>query len=465
MTARTMFDKIWEQHLVRDEPGEEPVLYIDRHFTHEATSPQAFQGLRERQLPVRCPARVVAVTDHCVPTNPRRTIDDVLDPRNRRCIEALETNAADFGIRLLDMNDPENGIVHVVGPELGLSLPGMTIVCGDSHTATHGALGTFAIGIGTSDVEHVLATQCLIVHRPKTMNIHVVGTPGTAATAKDLALYILRKLGTAAGRNHVIEFTGKAVHSLSIEGRMTLCNMAIEAGSRGGMVAPDETTIDYLRGRRYAPQGIQFDEAAAAWRTLPSDIGAVYDSEHTVDVDGLDAQVTWGTDPSMTLGINDRVPDPASVTDPGRKSSMTRALDYMGLAPGTRLREIPVDVVFIGSCTNGRLEDLRAAAHVVRGKHIAPSVRAIVVPGSRLVKELAEAEGLADLFKSAGFEWREPGCSMCIAVNGDSVLPGQRCASTSNRNFEGRQGRGSRTHLMSPATAAATALAGHLEHA
>jgi 3-isopropylmalate/(R)-2-methylmalate dehydratase large subunit len=456
-----MFDKIWDAHIVRDEPGEVPILYIDRHLTHEATSPQAFSGLRARELPVRRPDATVAVIDHNVPTVSGRQMIDVVDKQSVTCIEALEDNARDFGITLFDMQDAYQGIVHIVGPELGLSLPGMTVVCGDSHTSTHGALGIFAIGIGTSEVEHVLATACLLQQRPKTMNIRVEGTLSPGVTAKDLALAIIRKLGTDVGTQHVIEFSGPAISSLTVEGRMTLCNMAIEAGARAGMVAPDDATIEYVRGRPYAPEGELFDRAAAEWRKLASDPGARFDTVHEIDVNGLVPQVTWGTDPGMVADITGAVPDPAVESDPDRRRSYERALDYMGLTPGQKIEDIDIQTVFIGSCTNSRLEDLRLAAAHVAGKRVAPGVRGVVVPGSMLVRRQAEEEGLGYIFREAGFEWREAGCSMCIAMNGDRLSAGERCASTSNRNFEGRQGRGGRTHLVSPIVAAAAAIAGH----
>jgi 3-isopropylmalate/(R)-2-methylmalate dehydratase large subunit len=456
-----MFDKIWDAHIVRDEPGEVPILYIDRHLTHEATSPQAFSGLRARELPVRRPDATVAVIDHNVPTVSGRQMVDVVDQQSVTCIEALEDNARDFGITLFDMQDAYQGIVHIVGPELGLSLPGMTVVCGDSHTSTHGALGIFAIGIGTSEVEHVLATACLLQQKPKTMNIRVEGTLSPGVTAKDLALAIIRKLGTDVGTQHVIEFSGAAISSLTVEGRMTLCNMAIEAGARAGMVAPDDATIEYVRGRPYAPKGERFDRAAAEWRRLASDPGAHFDTVHEIDVDGLVPQVTWGTDPGMVADITGAVPDPAVERDQDRRRSYERALDYMGLTPGQKIQDIDIQTVFIGSCTNSRLEDLRLAAAHVAGKRVAPGVRGVVVPGSMLVRRQAEEEGLGHIFREAGFEWREAGCSMCIAMNGDRLSAGERCASTSNRNFEGRQGRGGRTHLVSPIVAAAAAIAGH----
>jgi 3-isopropylmalate/(R)-2-methylmalate dehydratase large subunit len=458
---KTMFEKIWDAHVVRDVPGESTVIYIDRHLVHEATSPQAFAGLRTAKLPLRRPDATVAVLDHNVPTVNGRRMLDVVDKESELCITTLEQNAKDFGMTLFKMNDEQQGIVHIIGPELGLTLPGMTLVCGDSHTSTHGALGVFAIGIGTSEVEHVLATQCLLQQKPKTMNIRVEGKLAPGVTAKDLALAIIGKLGTGVGTGHVIEFSGSAVRDLSMEGRMTLCNMAIEAGARAGMVAPDETTFAYIKGRPYAPQGELFDQAVASWRQLASDPGAQFDAVHTINIDGLAPQVTWGINPGMVADVNSAVPDPAAVSDPLQRQSYERALKYMGLQPGQKISDIKLDTVFIGSCTNSRLEDLRMAAQYVKGKHVAPNVRALVVPGSMRVRHMAEEEGLADTFREAGFEWREAGCSMCIAMNGDRLSEGERCASTSNRNFEGRQGRGGRTHLVSPAMAAAAAIAGH----
>ncbi len=458
---KTMFEKIWDAHVVRDVPGESTVIYIDRHLVHEATSPQAFAGLRTAKIPLRRPDATVAVLDHNVPTVNGRRMLDVVDRESELCITTLEQNAKDFGMTLFKMNDEQQGIVHIIGPELGLTLPGMTLVCGDSHTSTHGALGVFAIGIGTSEVEHVLATQCLLQQKPKTMNIRVEGKLAPGVTAKDLALAIIGRLGTGVGTGHVIEFSGSTVRDLSMEGRMTLCNMAIEAGARAGMVAPDETTFAYIKGRPYAPQGELFDQAVASWRQLASDPGAQFDAVHEINIDGLGPQVTWGINPGMVADINSAVPDPAAVSDPLQRQSYERALKYMGLQAGQKIADIKLDTVFIGSCTNSRLEDLRMAARYVKGKHVAPNVRALVVPGSMRVRRIAEEEGLADTFREAGFEWREAGCSMCIAMNGDRLSEGERCASTSNRNFEGRQGRGGRTHLVSPAMAAAAAIAGH----
>ena len=456
-----MFEKIWDAHIVREVPGESTILYIDRHLVHEATSAQAFAGLRLAGIQVRRPTATIAVVDHMIPTTVGRKMLDVVDQESTLCITTMEQNARDFQLTLFDMNDERQGIVHIIGPEQGISLPGMTIVCGDSHTSTHGALGALAIGIGTSEVEHVLATQCLLQQRPKTMNIHVEGTLAPGVTAKDLALAIIGKLGTGVGNGHVIEFSGSTIRNLSMEGRMTLCNMAIEAGARAGMVAPDETTFAYIKGRPYAPKGELFEQAVAAWRQLASDPGAHFDAVHEINVDGLGPQVTWGTNPGMVADVTGFVPDPSAQKEPLERQAYERALKYMGLHADQKITKIPLDIVFIGSCTNSRLEDLRMAAQYVKGKHVAPTVRAMVVPGSMRVRRMAEEEGLADIFRAAGFEWRESGCSMCIAMNGDTLKEGERCASTSNRNFEGRQGRGGRTHLVSPAMAAAAAVAGH----
>lgn len=458
---KIMFEKIWDAHVVREMPGESTVLYIDRHLVHEATSPQAFAGLRLAGIPVRRPDATIAVLDHNVPTVAGRKMLDVVDKESALCITTMEQNAKDFGLTLFDMQDARQGIVHIIGPEQGITLPGMTLVCGDSHTSTHGAMGALAFGIGTSEIEHVLATQCLLQQRPKTMNIRVEGNLAPGVTAKDLALAIIGKLGTGVGTGHIIEFSGSTIRGLSMEGRMTLCNMAIEAGARAGMVAPDETTFAYIKGRPYAPKGDMFEQAVASWRQLASDAGAQFDSVHEIDVDGLGPQVTWGINPGMVANVTDAVPDPASQNDPLQRQAYERALKYMGLQAGQKITEIPLDIVFIGSCTNSRLEDLRMAAQYAKGKHVAPTVRAMVVPGSMRVRRMAEEEGIADVFREAGFEWREAGCSMCIAMNGDSLKEGERCASTSNRNFEGRQGRGGRTHLVSPAMAAAAAVAGH----
>src|SRR5436305_5439153 len=458
---KTMFDKIWDAHVVRDVPGEATVIYIDRHLVHEVTSPQAFAGLRAAGRRVRRPAATVAVLDHNVPTVNGRRMLDVVDKNTELSITTMEQNARAFGITLYDMADARQGIVHIIGPELGLTLPGMTLVCGDSHTSTHGALGVFAVGIGTSEVEHVLATQCLLQKKPKTMNIRIEGTLAPGVTAKDVALYIIGQLGTGVGTGHVIEFSGSTVRNLSMEGRMTLCNMAIEAGARAGMVAPDETTFAYVKGRPFAPQGELFAQAVQAWKQLVSDPDAQFASVHEINVDGLGPQVTWGINPGMVADVTGHVPDAVAVSDPLLRQSYERDLLIMGMSPGQKITDITIDTVFIGSCTNSRLEDLRMAAQYVKGKHVAPNVQALVVPGSMQVRRMAEEEGLADIFRAAGFQWREAGCSMCIAMNGDRLSEGERCASTSNRNFEGRQGRGGRTHLVSPAMAAVAAIAGH----
>src|SRR2546425_1111378 len=459
--SKTMFEKIWDAHVVHEAPGESTILYIDRHLVHEVTSPQAFAGLLSTGRTVRRPDATIAVLDHNIPTVPGRRMLDVVDEECKLSIRTLVQNARDFDLTLYDMADARQGIVHIIGPEQGLTLPGMTIVCGDSHTSTHGALGALAFGIGTSEVEHVLATQCLLQARPKTMNIRVEGTLAPGVTAKDLALAIIGQLGTAVGTGHVIEFSGSTIRNLSMEGRMTLCNMAIEAGARAGMIAPDETTFAYIKGRPYAPQGELFEQAVATWRQLASDPGAHFDAVLEINVDGLGPQVTWGTNPGMVADVNGYVPDPTQEKNPLKRQAYERALKYMGLQPGQKIKEIPLNTVFIGSCTNSRLEDLRMAAQYVKGKHVAPNIRAMVVPGSMRVRRMAEEEGLADVFREAGFDWREAGCSMCIAMNGDQLAEGERCASTSNRNFEGRQGRGGRTHLVSPAMAAAAAVAGH----
>lgn len=458
---KTMFEKIWEAHVVREVPGESTILYIDCHLVHEMTSPQAFAGLRMAGRQVRRKDATIAVLDHNVPTVQGRRMLDVVDKESMECLTTMERNARDFDLTLYDMQDARQGIVHIIGPEQGLTLPGMTIVCGDSHTSTHGALGTLAFGIGTSEVEHVLATQCMLQQRPKTMNIRVEGTLAPGVTAKDLGLFIIGQLGTGVGTGHVIEFSGSAILSLSMEGRMTLCNLAIEMGARAGMVAPDETTFAYIKGRHFAPKGAMFDRAVAAWRQIASDPDAHFDAVHEVNIDGLGPQVTWGTNPGMVADVNGVVPDPAAQQDPEQRKAYERALKYMDLKPGQKISEIALNTVFIGSCTNSRLEDLRMAAQYVKGKHVASNIRAIVVPGSMQVRRMAEEEGLADILRDAGFEWRESGCSMCIAMNGDQLSEGERCASTSNRNFEGRQGRGGRTHLVSPAMAAAAAIAGH----
>ena len=463
MTAKTLYDKLWDAHRIREDEHGTTLIYIDRHLVHEVTSPQAFEGLR---LAGRTPWRtdsVLAVPDHNVPTTDRSSgVAGIKDEVARIQIETLERNCDEFGIQKFDMNDVRQGIVHVIGPEQGATLPGMTVVCGDSHTSTHGAFGALAFGIGTSEVEHVLATHCLLQKKSKNMQVRIEGIPGPGVTAKDMVLAIIGEIGTAGGTGYAIEFAGSAIESLSMEGRMTVCNMAIEAGARAGMVAVDQTTIDYVAGRPFAPQGEQWKQAIAAWRNLGSDAGAKFDRVVTLKAEDIHPQVTWGTSPEMVVAVNARVPDPEQVSDTVRQNGMRRALDYMGLEPGTPITDIDVDKVFIGSCTNSRIEDLRAAADVASGRKVAENVKlAMVVPGSGLVKQQAEDEGLDKIFIEAGFEWREPGCSMCLAMNADRLDPGERCASTSNRNFEGRQGAGGRTHLVSPAMAAAAAVAGH----
>ncbi len=457
---QTLFDKIWRSHLVDVEPDGTSLLYIDRHLVHEVTSPQAFEGLRTAGRGVRRPEATLAVADHNVPTTGRG--DGIADPESRLQVETLEENCAEFGIQYFSMGDVRQGIVHIIGPEQGLTQPGMTIVCGDSHTSTHGAFGALAFGVGTSEVEHVLATQTVIQRPAKNMRVTVDGALPFGVTAKDLILALIGEIGTAGGTGHVIEYAGEAIRGLSMQGRMTVCNMSIEAGARAGLIAPDETTYRHLRGRPMAPKAAAWEQAVQHWRSLPSDPGARYDTELTLRAEDVAPQVTWGTSPQDVLPITGRVPDPAAERDEPRRRAMERALDYMGLDPGTPLEEIPVEVVFIGSCTNSRIEDLRAAAAVARGRKVADGVWALVVPGSGLVKEQAEEEGLDKIFIDAGFEWREPGCSMCLAMNADQLKPGQRCASTSNRNFEGRQGRGGRTHLMSPQMAVAAAVTGRL---
>jgi 3-isopropylmalate/(R)-2-methylmalate dehydratase large subunit len=460
MTGKTLYDKIWDAHLVHEAPGEASVLYIDRHLVHEVTSPQAFEGLRDTGRKVRQPRLTLAVADHNVPTTDRAK--GISDPESREQVETLERNAKDFGIEYLAMNDIRQGIVHIVGPEQGWTLPGTTIVCGDSHTSTHGAFGSLAFGIGTSEVEHVLATQTLSIAKSKNMRVNVNGTLPIGVTAKDIALAIIARIGTAGGTGYVIEYAGDAIRALSMEGRMTLCNMTIEAGARAGLIAPDETTFAYVAGKPRAPRGGTFEGARMYWRTLKSDADAKFDLEISLDAAAIPPMVTWGTSPEQALPVTERVPDPALVADANARAGVERALAYMDLAPGTALKDVKIDRVFIGSCTNGRIEDLRAAAAIAKGKTVASHVNAMVVPGSGLVKAQAEDEGLDAIFLAAGFEWREPGCSMCLAMNADKLEPGERCASTSNRNFEGRQGRGGRTHLMSPAMAAAAAIAGHL---
>ncbi len=459
-TARTLFDKVWDSHVVERLDDGTCVLYIDRHLVHEVTSPQAFEGLRLAGRPVRRPDATVAVVDHNIHTSDRS--QRIAEPDSRLQVETLEANVAEFGVPYFPLRDARQGIVHIIGPEQGISLPGMTIVCGDSHTSTHGALGALAFGIGTSEVEHVLATQTLLQRPAKNMLVQVDGPLLPGVTAKDLMLAVIGRIGTAGGTGHVIEYAGEAVRGLDMAGRMTVCNMSIEAGARAGMVAPDATTFAYVEGRPYAPKGEAFDRAVEYWRTLPSDPGAQYDRVVTLRASEIAPMVTWGTSPETVLPITGAVPDPAAVADEAARAQMQRMLDYMALTPGQELSSIPVDVVFIGSCTNGRIEDIRAAAAVARGKHVAPGVRALVVPGSGLVKQQAEAEGLDRVMLDAGFEWREAGCSMCLGMNPDKLKPGQRCASTSNRNFEGRQGPGGRTHLLSPAMAAAAAVTGRL---
>jgi len=455
---RTLFEKIWNAHLVAEPSGRSSILYIDLHLVHEVTSPQAFDGLRTAGRRVRQPLRTVATVDHNIPTEPRGT--PITDAIAARQIEALQKNCWEFGIRLFDMDSPEQGIVHVIGPELGLTQPGMTIVCGDSHTSTHGAFGSLAFGIGTSEVEHVLATQCLAQQKPRTMKIEVRGRLQEGVAAKDLALGIIGQIGTDGASGHVIEYAGEAVRELSMEGRMTLCNMSIEAGARAGMVAPDETTFAYVQGRRFAPPDREWETALASWRTLPTDDGATFDQVVVIDAAQLSPFVTWGTNPGMVAPITGRVPEPGGMGEGDRRATEL-ALEYMALEPGKRIEDIGIDRVFIGSCTNSRIEDLRAAARVAKGHRVNPKVRAMVVPGSQTVKRAAEQEGLHRIFLDAGFEWRESGCSMCLGMNPDILRPGERCASTSNRNFEGRQGRGGRTHLVSPMMAAAAAVTGH----
>ena len=457
---RTLFDKIWDSHVVDRQDDGTCLIYIDRHLVHEVTSPQAFEGLRLAGRPVHRPAATLAVPDHNVPTSDRsKGIDD---EQSRIQVETLEANCAEFGVPIFKMDDVRQGIVHIIGPEQGFTLPGMTIVCGDSHTSTHGAFGSLAFGIGTSEVEHVLATQTLIQKPARNMRITVDGALPLGVTGKDLALAIIGRIGTAGGTGHVIEYAGEAVRALSIEGRMTLCNMSIEGGARAGLIAPDETTFDYLRGRPMAPKAGQWEAAVTHWRSLPSDPGAAYDTEVTLAAAEIEPQVTWGTSPEDVLPISGAVPGPAEAPTPEKARAIRRSLQYMGLTAGTRLSDITVDKVFIGSCTNGRIEDLRAVARVAEGRKVSDRVHAMIVPGSGLVKHQAEEEGLDRIFREAGFDWREPGCSMCLAMNADKLKPGERCASTSNRNFEGRQGPGGRTHLMSPAMAAAAAVTGRL---
>ncbi len=462
--ARTLYDKIWDSHVVATDDDGQAIIYIDLHLVHEVTSPQAFEGLRLANRKVRRPDLTWAVADHNVPTTDDRT-NEIADPEARAQLAALDFNARESRIGYFPLTDERHGIVHIIGPEQGLTLPGKTVVCGDSHTSTHGAFGALAFGIGTSEVEHVLATQTLRLKKARNMRVTITGAPGPGVTAKDLALVVIGKIGTAGGTGHVIEYQGDAVRALSMEGRMTLCNMTIEAGARAGLIAPDETTFAYLKGRPQAPQGSRWHDAMTQWLTLASDDGAVFDQDVVIDASTVAPHVTWGTSPEDVAPITARVPDLQTFPDAGKRAQVERALTYMGLAPGQNLDGIRIDKVFLGSCTNGRLEDLRAAAHVMRGRRLAPGVSMLVVPGSDLVRRQAESEGLDEIFRAAGAEWRKPGCSMCLAMNPDVLQPGERCASTSNRNFEGRQGRGGRTHLVSPAMAAAAAVTGHLTDA
>lgn len=462
MTGKTLYDKIWDAHVVDQQEDGNCLVYIDRHLVHEVTSPQAFEGLRMAGRSVRMPSKTLAVVDHNIPTTNRAGgIEAITNPESKKQIETLEANCAEFGVPYIAMQDIRQGIVHVTGPEQGFTLPGLTIVCGDSHTSTHGAFGALAHGIGTSEVEHVLATQTLIQKKAKNFRINVVGKAPEHLTAKDIALAIIGEIGTAGGTGCVLEYAGPAIEALSMEGRMTLCNMSIEAGARAGLIAPDDKTFTYLKGRPQAPQGADWEASLAYWKTLVSDADAVFDREITIDASNLPPLVTWGTSPQDVVSIAGRVPNPEQIADPARRRATERALDYMGLTADMPMQDVKIDRVFIGSCTNSRIEDLRAAAGFVKGKHVASHVSAMVVPGSGLVKQQAEEEGLDEIFRAAGFDWREPGCSMCLAMNDDKLEPGERCASTSNRNFEGRQGRGGRTHLVSPQMAAAAAIAGH----
>jgi 3-isopropylmalate/(R)-2-methylmalate dehydratase large subunit len=457
---QTLFDKIWQSHVVHQQQDGTCILYIDRHLVHEVTSPQAFEGLRMTKRTVRQPHAALAVADHNVPTTNRS--QGIADPESRLQIQTLEDNCKEFGVQYYAMDDIRQGIVHVIGPEQGFTLPGMTIVCGDSHTSTHGAFGALAFGIGTSEVEHVLATQTLLQKPAKNMRVTIDGALPFGVTAKDLTLAVIGLIGTAGGTGYVIEYAGEAIRNLSMEGRMTVCNMAIEAGARAGLIAPDETTFQYLKGRPLAPKGAAWEAAVAYWKTLPSDAGATYDREVVLHAKDIAPQVTWGTSPQDTAPITAVVPNPSDYKEADQQRAVARSLDYMGLTAGTKLTDVTIDTVFIGSCTNSRIEDLRAAASVAKGRKVAQNVRAMVVPGSGLVKEQAESEGLDKIFLEAGFEWREPGCSMCLAMNADKLAQGERCASTSNRNFEGRQGRGGRTHLVSPIMAVAAAVTGRL---
>ena len=456
---KTMYEKIWETHLVRASADAVPILYIDTHLVHEVTSPQAFEGLRLNNRKVRRPDLTFATMDHNVPTTDRTL--PVTDLIAAKQMETLAENCSEFDIPLYDIDSPEQGIVHVIGPELGITLPGKTIVCGDSHTSTHGALGALAFGIGTSEIEHVLATQCLLQQKSETFEIRIDGTLPYGVTAKDIILSIIGHIGIDGGNGAVVEYTGSAIRALSIEERMTVCNMSIEAGARAGMIAPDDTTYEYIAGKRFAPKGEAFDAAVEGWKQLPTDEGATYDRTLQLDAAEIEPQVTWGTNPGMVTDVTGHVPDPADMATVDEKTATEHALAYMDLKPGTPITDIPVDRVFIGSCTNSRISDLRAAAEVAKGRKVADTVSAMVVPGSQAVKRQAEAEGLDEIFRAAGFEWREAGCSMCLGMNPDTLMPGQRCASTSNRNFEGRQGKGGRTHLVSPQMAAATAVTGH----
>ncbi len=459
MAPKTMFEKIWADHLVHEEEGQSSVIYIDLHLVHEVTSPQAFEGLRLAGRPVRRPDLTIATVDHNTPTWDLSL--PVTDQISKQQLDALEVNAPDFGVTLYDRFSPYQGIVHVIGPDLGYTQPGKTVVCGDSHTSTHGALGCFALGIGTSEVEHVLATQTLRQFKPKTMEVRVNGTLPFGVSAKDIILAIIGEIGVHGGVGHVIEYTGEAIRSLSMDGRMTVCNMSIEAGARAGMISPDETTFDYVKGRQFAPKGEEFDEAVARWKLLPTDEGATFDKTVVIEASDLEPYVTWGTNPGMVAKITDNVPDPSLMDQPSEREAAERALQYMDLEPNMPIQDIKIDRVFLGACTNGRLDDLRAAAKIIKGRKAHPDVYPMVVPGSALVKKQAEEEGLDQIFKEAGFDWRIAGCSMCLGMNPDILQPGERCAATSNRNFEGRQGKGGRTHLVSPEMAAAAAIAGH----
>ena len=459
MAPKTMFEKIWESHLVHEEEGQSSVIYIDLHLVHEVTSPQAFEGLRLAGRPVRRPDLTIATVDHNTPTWDLSL--PVTDEISKQQLDALEVNAPDFGVTLYDRFSPYQGIVHVIGPDLGYTQPGKTVVCGDSHTSTHGALGCFALGIGTSEVEHVLATQTLRQFKPKTMEVRVNGTLPFGVSAKDIILAIIGKIGVHGGVGHVIEYTGEAIRSLSMDGRMTVCNMSIEAGARAGMIAPDETTFEYVKGRQFAPKGAEFDEAVAKWKLLPTEEGAVFDKTVIIEASDLEPYVTWGTNPGMVAKITDNVPDPSTMDQLAEREAAERALQYMGLEPNMPIQDIKIDRVFLGACTNSRLDDLRAAANVIKGHKAHPDVYPMVVPGSALIKKQAEEEGLDQIFKDAGFDWRVAGCSMCLGMNPDILQPGERCAATSNRNFEGRQGKRGRTHLVSPEMAAAAAIEGH----